>query len=107
MHARTKIQASSDATNHKYFDKTFASDLFSAADIVIVMLGYDDSRLNVSPQDTADHIQKISTVLTNMNKLVILFNVPTFGDLKNPQGEALRALNMTRNELLNSFIVNE
>ncbi len=72
-------------------------------EIIIIMLGFDDARANVSPEDTVTNISKIATVLTNMGKKVYVIDVPTHGDLDHLTDKQLND-NARRNEMIKTYL---
>nr|KAJ3407264.1 hypothetical protein HK105_003398 [Polyrhizophydium stewartii] len=97
------MQNPSQPTTH--FERTFANPKYAAASIVILLVGFNDSRVagrDDAPEQTVANIHAICKVLANMGKLVFVCPVPNAGDAS--VSDELLEKNMRRNEMIAGFL---
>ncbi|KAI8924342.1 SGNH hydrolase-type esterase domain-containing protein [Entophlyctis helioformis] len=91
-----------------HFERVFAKEKYTAAQVVILLLGFQDGRSEakggkeISPEQTVGNISAICKVLLSMGKTVFLCPVPTYGD--ESVSDALLEQNMRRNEMIQEYI---
>ncbi|KAJ3074254.1 hypothetical protein HDU99_001768, partial [Rhizoclosmatium hyalinum] len=83
-----------------YFESVFSNKKTEQAEVVIIMLGFNDARVTANPISPAESVQNISSicrVLRNLGKDVYLCTISTYGD-KVVLTEAQTEGNVVRNE---------
>ncbi|TPX55324.1 hypothetical protein PhCBS80983_g05419 [Powellomyces hirtus] len=88
------------------FEKVFDDPLYADADVVILVVGFNDGRVSpeILPEDTVTNISATCRVLRNMGKDVWVCTVPTNGD--EAKGDHFLEMNMRRNEILTGWLEN-
>ncbi|KAI9351497.1 SGNH hydrolase-type esterase domain-containing protein [Obelidium mucronatum] len=100
-----RSQLTKDAVSKGYFDKVFSNKRTEKAEIVIIMVGFNDARTNesISPEETIQNITSICRVLRNLGKDVYLCTICTYGDAKHLSASHIEG-NLRRNEGILSFL---
>eukprot|EP00842_Homolaphlyctis_polyrhiza_P006818 jgi/Hompol1/725/HPOL_005397-RA len=85
-----------------HFESVFSNPKYQDAHIIILLLGFNDSRLpspGISPEQTVANIHAICKVLGNMQKTVFVCPIANAGDDTHADSELLEQ-NMRRNEMI-------
>ncbi|KAJ3049947.1 hypothetical protein HK097_009073 [Rhizophlyctis rosea] len=106
-----RLSSTTRAKTH--FDKVFAEPRHAQADIVILLVGFNDGRQRrypeITPEQTVQNISSTARVLRNMGKEVWIFPIATHGDedyLHPDYGDRFYEANVRRNELLLDWLSN-
>ncbi|KAJ3159989.1 hypothetical protein HDU86_001254 [Geranomyces michiganensis] len=86
------------------FQTVFDDPLYATAEIVILIVGFNDGRVKpeILPEDTVANISATCRALRTMGKEVWVLTVPTNGDEQ--KGDHFLEMNLRRNEILVNWL---